>query len=49
VVLVVVLFERLARHIRRERIMGVWQVGQLERHQILLDRQTMNTEYSTVR
>ncbi len=34
VVLVVVIFERLARHIGRQCIMGVGQIGQLERHEI---------------
>ena len=44
VVLVVVIFERFARHVGRERVMGIGQVGQLERHQILLDPQTMIAE-----
>jgi hypothetical protein len=35
----VMIFERLARHIWRKCVMGVRQVGQLERHKILLDSQ----------
>src|SRR5471030_2860862 len=41
VVLVVVIFERLARHVGRQLIIGIGQLGQRERHQILLDPQTM--------
>ena len=39
VVLVVVIFERLARHVGRQRVVGIGQVGQLERHQVLLGPQ----------
>ena len=36
VMLVVVIFERLARHVGRERIVGIGQVGQCKRHQVIL-------------
>ena len=32
VVLVVVIFQRLPRHVGRQRVVGIGQVGQLERH-----------------
>ena len=36
VVLAVVELEGFGRHVRRERILGIWQVGKLERHHHLL-------------
>ena len=44
VVLVVVIFERLLRHVRRERVIGIGQVGQFERHRLLLDSQMIIAE-----
>src|SRR5689334_7900910 len=44
VMLVVMIFERLARHVGSKRIMSVGKVGQLERHHFLLGAQTMITE-----
>ena len=36
VMLVVMIFERLARHVGGERVVGIRQVGQFERHYVLL-------------